>query len=108
MNALMRREAKWNIALAGPGRLKARDRCGDDGSDLSSAILRREHLGGSKFDGHLGNRHGETLLSRRLCNDTFGRRTVERALFPIEYTARPLQGIADFSGELGKQGAAPW
>ena len=40
MNALLGREAKWNIALAGPGRVKARDGRGDDAHHLASAVAR--------------------------------------------------------------------
>ncbi len=54
MNALLRWNDKWNIALAGPGRLKARDRYRYDGCDLSGAITWRHMFVWCMFDGHFG------------------------------------------------------
>ncbi len=41
MNALLGQEAKWYIALAGSGRVKARNCRGNDGRDLFAARHRR-------------------------------------------------------------------
>ena len=54
MNAHLGREAKWNIALAGPGRVEARNGRGDDAHHLAGAVAWRHTLGWNIGDGDHG------------------------------------------------------
>lgn len=56
MKALGGREAKRNIVLLRPGGMKAGYAQRDEGGRLAGALARRERIGGSVFDGHVGIR----------------------------------------------------
>ena len=56
MKALGGREAKRNIVLSRPGGMKAGYAQCNDAGHLAGALARRERIGRSMFDGHVGIR----------------------------------------------------
>lgn len=77
MKALGGREAKRNIVLLRPGGMKAGYAQCDEAGHLAGALARRERIGRSMFDGHIGIREVVRTVTNSMTGDWSGLRDLE-------------------------------